>query len=222
MTTADRRYQAIIFDMDGLLVDSETVWEEAENEVLMMHGVVPDPAVRSELVGLRNDVFLSRMRDIYRIDATVQVLHDEVISRMLALIPRTVKPQPGAREILRYVADNRIPTAVASNSPSSIVEATIASQGWGDILRVRCSADLVPHGKPAPDIYLKVADLLGADPVACLALEDSVNGARAAAAAGMTTFAVPDFSHTSAEAFAEVTPHIFDSLHAVLAVLRRS
>lgn len=216
----DGRFQAIIFDMDGLLVDSETVWEEAENEVLLMHGVVPEPAVRNELVGLRNDIFLARMRDHYGIQATVSQLHDEVISRMLVLIPRMVKPQPGAREILRYVAETGIPTAIASNSPAVIIEATVASQGWSDLLRTRCSADLVPHGKPAPDVYLKAAEMLGVNPGACLALEDSANGARAAVAAGMTTFAVPDFSHTTAEAFAEVTPHIFDSLHTVLTYLR--
>ncbi len=214
------QFEAIIFDMDGLLVDSETVWEEAENAALVAHGVTPDPAVRSQLVGLRNDVFLARMIEIYRMDVSIQVLHDDVIGRMLQLIPRIVKPQPGAREILRYVAENGIRTAIASNSPTVIVEATVKSQGWESIFTTRCSADLVQHGKPAPDIYLKVADLLGVSPAACLALEDSANGARAAVAAGMTTFAVPDFSHTQLEAFEGVTPHVYESLHSVLAFLR--
>ena len=77
------QFEAIIFDMDGLLVDSETVWEEAENAALVAHGVTPDPAVRSQLVGLRNDVFLARMIEIYRMDVSIQVLHDDVIGRML-------------------------------------------------------------------------------------------------------------------------------------------
>jgi beta-phosphoglucomutase-like phosphatase (HAD superfamily) len=101
----------------------------------------------------------------------------------------------------------------------SIIEAVIDSQGWHTLIPQRCSAEGVARGKPAPDVYLLAAQTLKLAPGDCLALEDSVNGARAAVAAGMTCFAVPDPSHVAASAFAGVTPHIFDNLDSVLAHL---
>jgi beta-phosphoglucomutase-like phosphatase (HAD superfamily) len=85
---------------------------------------------------------------------------------------------------------------------------------------VRCSGDDEIQGKPAPYVYLSAARRLGVDPSDCVALEDSPNGSRAAVAAGMTCFAVPDRSHTGPEAFETITPYVFDDLHAVLKALR--
>lgn len=209
-------HQAIIFDMDGLLVDTEPVWEEAETATLSAYNVVVEPAVRSRLIGLRNDEFLGSIREIYNIKASLQTLHDEVLERMMDLIPRKAKPMPGVSEILTYVAELDLPTAIASSSPKVVIEAVVTTHGWEEFLPVRCSAEHLPKGKPAPDVYLEAAKALNISPTVCLALEDSPNGARAAIAAGMTCFAVPDRSHTHLEAFQGVTDHVFDSLHAVL------
>ncbi|MBL8161069.1 MAG: HAD-IA family hydrolase [Anaerolineae bacterium] len=213
-------FKAIIFDMDGLLVDSEVIWQEAEDSVLAMHNVRPAPEVRAQLLGLRNDEFMRRLREIYNIDASQETLEREVIARMLRLIPHKVKPQPGAVEMLAYVAELGLPTAIASSSPNIIIETVVKTQGWRDVLPVRCSAEHLPHGKPAPDVYLKAAEALGVDPLDCLALEDSANGARAAVAAGMTCYAVPESTHSHPERFAGITPHVFRSLHEVMAVLQ--
>lgn len=215
-------FKAIIFDMDGLLVDSEPVWEEAENGVLSSYGKIHTPEGRQQLIGLRMDEFLDKMRVIYEIQASAESLYDDVLERMLALIPLRVKPQPGAAEIVEYVAGGSFPAAIASSSPSLIIEAVVKSQGWVDLLPVRCSAQTVARGKPAPDVYLKAADLLGIAPADCLALEDSPNGARAAVAAGMTCYAVPDPSHSGPAAFAGITENVFENLHAVLAQLKQN
>ncbi len=215
-----QRYEAIIFDMDGLLVDSEVIWEEAEMALMSSRGHQFGPEDRSEIVGLRVDEFLDHLRVQYQMPETLEVLIEELNNRMLALIPIKVTPHPGAEELLDYVVRNQILRAIASNSPMSIIDQTVSAQGWNDIFQVRCSGDDEAQGKPAPDVYLTAARRLGVDPSRCLALEDSVNGARAVVAAGMTCFAVPDRSHSDASKFAEITPYVFSDLHAVLAYLQ--
>jgi HAD superfamily hydrolase (TIGR01509 family) len=215
-------FDAIIFDMDGLLVDTESVWEEAERAMLSGYNVVLEPAVRAQLIGLRNDVFIAKLKDMYNLANTLEALQQDVVDRMLALIPVKAKPMPGAVEIIQYAIDEGIPVAIASSSPSAIIEAVVSSQAWGTSIPVRCSAEFLLAGKPEPHVYLEAAKTLGVAPMNCLALEDSPIGARAAVAAGMTCYAVPDLSHTRVEAFAGVTEHVFDSLHQVLERLRQA
>jgi mannitol-1-/sugar-/sorbitol-6-/2-deoxyglucose-6-phosphatase len=211
---------AVIFDMDGLLVDSESVWHIAEKEMIESRGHIYTDEARAQIVGLRMDEFIVKLHAIYQFEDELAALHDQLLTRMLELIPERVNPQPGARELIDYIVEHNIPTAIASSSAMSIIEATIKAQGWEEVFAVRCSAEHEAHGKPAPDVYLTAARRLNIDPAECLALEDSPNGARAAVAAGMTCYAVPDSTHTSIHSFDGITPHIYKSLHEVLAVLR--
>ncbi len=212
--------RAIIFDMDGLLVDSEDTWEMAENTVLAVRGRRYSPGERHKLLGLRVDEFLARWIEQFQLDDAPDVLRRELIAEVLKLVPHHPRPQPGAPEILAYVAQRRLPRAIASASPPEVIEAIVSGQGWQETLPLRVSADSVPRGKPAPDVYLEAARQLGVAPADCLALEDSPNGARAAVAAGMVCFAVPDLAHTDQRAFHGITRHVFDSLHDVLARLQ--
>jgi HAD superfamily hydrolase (TIGR01509 family) len=212
--------KAIIFDMDGLLVDSEVIWAEAENRLLGARGKGYNETItRDEFIGLRIDEFLDRFCEAFNIDESHESLYDELVNDMLQLVPDKVIPKPGAREILDYVRLHNIPCAIASSSPQSIIEAIVETQGWSDFVQVRISAESVGQGKPAPDVYLEAARRLGFKPADCLALEDSPNGARAAIAAGMTCYAVPDLFHSPVTAFDGITPYVFDSLHTVLAQL---
>jgi mannitol-1-/sugar-/sorbitol-6-/2-deoxyglucose-6-phosphatase len=214
--TGHPHFDAIIFDMDGLLADTEPVWEEAETEMLSGYNIEMESEVRMQLVGLRNDVFLTRLIEHYGIPASLDTLQEDLINRMLKLIPVKAKPMAGALEIIHYALEHGIPTAIASSSPGVIIEAVVTSQGWGDFIPIRRSAEYLPAGKPEPHVYLEAAKALGVEPQKCLALEDSPTGAKAAVAAGMTCYAVPDLSHTRIGAFAGVTDHLFDSLHQVL------
>lgn len=211
-----RFFKAIIFDMDGLLVNSEIVWHEAETELIEGRGHTYTQEARELIIGLRVDEFLAKLRDHYQLSETVDELVAELNGRMLELIPIKVDPMPGAAEIVQYVVENNIPRAIASNSSKAIIDTTLESQRWGEIFQVRCTADDEKMGKPAPDVYLTAARRLGFDPSECLVLEDSVNGAGGAVAAGMTCFAVPDVSHSTKEKFSQITPYVFDSLHEVL------
>ena len=211
---------AVIFDMDGLLVDSETVWHIAETDLIASFGYEYTDEVRANIIGMRIDEFMVYLRDHYQLEPSVHELSKMLVDDMLRLIPTEVKPQPGAKEVIDYVQERGWPLAIASSSPVSIIDATVKAQGWTDVFKVRHSAENEAFGKPAPDVYLTAARSLGVDPANCLALEDSPNGARAAVKAGMVCYAVPDVSHSAKSAFKDITPHVFDSLYDVLDALR--
>jgi HAD superfamily hydrolase (TIGR01509 family) len=215
----NRPLRAVIFDMDGLLVDSGPAWLQAETALIEARGFPFNLAVRQQIVGLRLVEIVARFREFYHLRDSVKALAAELQARMLALIPQLVTPQPGASALLAYLAAHNIPCALASSSPLAIIDATLHHQGWLHYFSIRCSGADEAKGKPAPDVYLRATERLGVAPADCLALEDSLTGARAAAAAGMVCGVVPDHSHTRPEAFTVVTAHIFESLHAVLAAL---
>jgi HAD superfamily hydrolase (TIGR01509 family) len=213
-------FDAIIFDMDGLLVDSETVWYDAEDAFIQSFGYEYSEDVREAIIGLRMDEFIEKLKDHYGLPGSVAELVADLNERVFSLIATDDKAQPGAVELIDYVVSSGIPYAIASSSPMEVIHATLDSQRWTEHFTIRCSADDDAKGKPAPDVYLRTAEILGVRPERCLALEDSPNGARAAVAAGMTCYAVPDPSHSKPEAFAEITPHVYPSLHAVLEHLK--
>lgn len=212
-------FDAIVFDMDGLLVDSEPVWQTAEHAVVEGHGVAADAAFHQQITGVGILEWAQATRAHYGLAAPPEQLQRELLDGMLRLIPERVRAQPGAREVLAFVGERALPRAIASSSHLSLIQATLAAMGWGEVFPIRCSAEEVPRGKPAPDVYLLAAERLGVDPTRCLALEDSPTGARAARAAGMTCWAVPDPAHTTARAFDGITPHVFADLKELLRAL---
>lgn len=211
--------KAVIFDMDGLLVDSEPVWHLMETQMVEAYGFTVNADAQRHLVGLRMDAYWSAMREIYPFTHDVTVLVDEAINRMNALIPTHVTPRAGAVELLNLLAAHNVPCAIASSSAVAIINTVVTSQKWEHYFITLASGDEVTSGKPSPDVYLEAARRLGVDPADCLTLEDSPNGARAAVAANMVCYAIPDTSHTSAEKFADITPHVYNSLHDVIALL---
>jgi HAD superfamily hydrolase (TIGR01509 family) len=213
------KFAAIIFDMDGTLVDSEVVWRDAEIAFFRTLGIEYTDEVRQQIIGLRLDEMFTRLKAHYGLPQSVAELEAGMEAVMLPLIPKEVVPKPGARELIDYAAHLGIPYCIASSSPMSIIKAVVESQGWTTLIPHLYTADAVPLGKPAPDVYLYAARSLGVEPAACLALEDSPNGARAAVAAGMTCYAVPDFHSDPAELRA-ITPHVFADLQQVLAALQ--
>lgn len=213
------QFKGIIFDMDGTLVDSEVIWHVAESELFSARNIPYTDEIRQNIIGMRIDEMFIRLVDLLNLEETPEALEADLIARMLEKIPTMVKPKSGAQAIIEWAAAQNVPYCIASSSPLSIIKSTVNAQGWNELIPHLYTADDVPKGKPAPDVYLYAAEKLSVKPSDCLALEDSPNGAKSAIAAGMTCYVVPD-SHSKPEAFADITPHVYSSLDDVLIQLK--
>lgn len=186
------RPTAVIFDMDGVLVDSEPLWHEAEIAAFGAVGVRLTEADCLETTGLRVDAVAEHWfaRRPWTGPSPREVAAD-VVARMARLLGAESEAKPGAVEAVRHLA-GKVPLAVASSSPEVLIEAVLARLDVRDAFQVVRSAEHEPFGKPHPGVYLTTAAALGIDPAWCLAIEDSGNGIRSAHAAGMRVVAVPD------------------------------
>jgi HAD superfamily hydrolase (TIGR01509 family) len=188
--SARRALQAVLFDMDGLLIDSEPLWFEVESEVMAHLGGQWGPADQNALVGGS----LERSVD-YLLDRATRPARREEVARWLVdgltalLRERGVPVLPGARELLAEVTDAGMRCALVTSSERQIMEVVIPKIGMNFGATV-CAED-VREPKPAPEPYLRAAELLGVEPASCVALEDSPNGVAAAEAAGCLVVAVP-------------------------------
>lgn len=210
-------FSALIFDMDGLLVDSEPVWHEVEVDLIESHGYTYSDEVRNIGIGMRVDEFAAILQQHYpRLGDSAAAIESAITERLLALPPERIKARPGADEIVRYAAKRDIPRAIASSSSQIVIEHFVRLMDWAELIPNRYSAQFMARGKPAPDIYLHAAQQLGLAPQRCLALEDSRAGTKAALAAGMTCFTVPDLSHSTLEEFADINDQVFTDLFAVV------
>lgn len=207
--------RAIVFDMDGVLVDSEPLWHTAEIELFGAVGVPLTVADCLQTTGLRIDEVVRR-RHAERPWTTPSCddLARSIVARVVALVGARGTPMAGAVEAVRFARARVDQLALASSSPRALIDAVLARLGVRDAFDVVHSAEGEAHGKPAPDVYLTTARMLGVDPAACAAIEDSANGLRAALAAGMRAIAVPD-PHG-----AVVDPAVLARAHVVLTSLR--
>lgn len=210
-------FSALIFDMDGLLVDSEPVWHEVEVDLIESCGYTYSDEVRNMGIGMRVDEFAAILQQHYpKLGDSAAAIESAITERLLSLPPERIKARPGADEIVRFAAARRIPRAIASSSSQIVIEHFVHLMGWAGLIPNRYSAQFMVRGKPAPDIYLHAAQQLGLAPQTCLALEDSRAGTLAARAAGMTCFTVPDLSHSSLQDFAAVNENVYGDLFEVL------
>jgi HAD superfamily hydrolase (TIGR01509 family) len=191
---------AVIFDLDGLLADTEPVWSESARLLLERRGRTYDPRSKSLLMG-RHPLEVARWTvDRYGLDDAPDALLAERLQILLALYTATPpRPLPGARELVTALQGEGVPMAVASGSPSEVVEAVLQQLDLRGPLAVVVGSDAVLHGKPAPDVFLLAAERLGVDAEACVVLEDSPAGVKAALAAGMACVAVPSPGVTDAD-----------------------
>jgi mannitol-1-/sugar-/sorbitol-6-/2-deoxyglucose-6-phosphatase len=184
---------AVIFDMDGLLIDSEPLWRIAEVEALAAVGVSITEEDALETTGLRTDEVVELWHGRYPWAAPPKKeIEARIISRLIALVRERGEPMAGAKETLEAFSAAGYPLAIASSSASEIIAAVLETLGIGGYFRVTQSAEHEPFGKPHPGVYIEAARALGVEPRTCLAFEDSPNGVIAAKAARMTCVAVPD------------------------------
>ena len=188
-----RQILAAIFDMDGLLVDSEPLWDQAELDVIASLGV--DISRRHELpdtLGLRIDMVV----DLWFAQQpwngpSRQEVTESIITRAIALVEETKPLLPGVREAVALCKSQGIKVGLASASPLHMLEKVLTMFDLRDDFDALASAEKLPYSKPHPQVYLDCAAKLGIDPLNCVALEDSVNGMIASKAARMRSIVVP-------------------------------
>lgn len=182
---------AVIFDLDGVLLDSEPRWNAAKEALVRDAGGRWRGDAPTVMMGMSSSEWSAYLHDALGVAMDPNVISRDVVRRMEEGYVRDLPLLPGAREAVRSLAD-RWPLGLASSSNSEIIDVVLELAGFGDAFRVTVSSEQVAHGKPAPDVYLEAARRLDVRPECCIAIEDSSNGLRAGAAAHMAVIAVPN------------------------------
>ncbi|MCB1216819.1 hexitol phosphatase HxpB [bacterium] len=187
------RMQAVIFDMDGLLIDSEPFWRDAEVAVLNPLGVPITHDDCAQFAGLRIREVVANWRELYPWDGeSTDSVADRIQQQLCDSIRERGQLLPGAKELVRELHGRDYPLAIATSSAPDVVDAVMAVSGLRDCFRVIASASAEQYGKPHPAVYLTAARQLGMEPQHCLVFEDALLGIIAAKAARMTVVAVPE------------------------------
>ena len=182
--------KAVVFDLDGVLVDSEPVWEQVRRGLVAERGGHWAPDAQRRIMGMSTPEWARYLSDDLGVGLPPEQVAREVIDRMAARYRQHVPLMAGAADAVHRMAA-RWPLAVASSAPATLIETVLRSAGLRPCFSVVLSTEQVARGKPAPDIYLAVAAALGFPPGDCAAVEDSANGLRSAAAAGLRVIAIP-------------------------------
>jgi HAD superfamily hydrolase (TIGR01509 family) len=182
--------EAVVFDLDGVIIDSEESWEEVRRAYAAEHGRQFLPDSQERMMGMSTGEWSRHLAVDVGIGVPPEQVATDVLDRMAVRYRSALPLVPGAVEAVRRVAD-RFPLALASSSARILIDQVLESAGLTDAFRVTLSTEEVARGKPFPDVYLEAAKRLGLRPAVCAAVEDSSNGLRSAAAAGMTVIAVP-------------------------------
>jgi mannitol-1-/sugar-/sorbitol-6-/2-deoxyglucose-6-phosphatase len=184
---------SVIFDMDGLLIDSEPLWRRAEIESFASVGLGLTPDMCRQTMGLRSEEVVRYWFDrLPWTGASLKEVETFIINQLSRLIRNDAKPMPGVIELIARLQRAGVAMAIASSSPLFIIETVADSLGLRKAVRTLRSAEGQTYGKPHPGVFIDTAKDLGRDPNSCLVFEDSINGVIAGKAAGMTTIAVPE------------------------------
>lgn len=188
------QFDAVLFDMDGVLVDSEPLWKIAMEEVFSGLGSKLTKTDFQKTVGMRIDQVITYWKNIEGWEQQVQSIEYEIIDRMIQLVSENGQPLPGVQDTVIHL--NKIKSVgLASSSPKKLIDSVLNKTQLHSYFHGVFSAELEPFGKPHPAVYLTAANQLGVQPNRCLVIEDSLNGIISAKAANMTVICIPEKTH---------------------------
>jgi HAD superfamily hydrolase (TIGR01509 family) len=182
---------AIVFDLDGVLLDSEQAWDRARRDLVAETGGTWTETATRDMMGMSSLEWPVYVRDRLGVPMTAEEINADVVRRMIEGYRERLPLLPGAREAVERMAAVA-PLGLASSSNREVIDEVLRAMGVADRFAATVSSEEVGRGKPAPDVWLEAARRLGVDPRACVAIEDSENGIRSAHAAGMRVFAIPN------------------------------
>jgi HAD superfamily hydrolase (TIGR01509 family) len=182
---------AVVFDLDGVLVDSEQVWDAAREELVRKTGGRWHQGATADMMGMSSPEWSRYLRDELGVPLPAGDINAAVVARVEQAYRRRLPLLPGARAAVARLAA-RWPLGLASSSNREIIEMVLEEAGMTALFEAAVSSEEVARGKPAPDVYLEAAARLGVAPQQAAAIEDSANGLRAARAAGMRVIAIPN------------------------------
>jgi HAD superfamily hydrolase (TIGR01509 family) len=193
---------AVVFDLDGVLVDSEQVWDEVREALARESGGHWHENAQRDMMGMSSPEWSRYMHDRIGLPESPEEINRLVVERMLGRYAAGPPWLPGAVETVRRLAADFV-LGLASSSNREIIDSVLEGGGIAGCFRATVSSEEVAAGKPAPDVYVEVARRLGVDPHECTAIEDSHNGIRSAKAAGMRCVAIPNAQYPPGDAVAE-------------------
>ena len=182
---------AVVFDLDGVLIDSEQVWDAAREDLVRERGGTWNERATTDMMGMSSKEWSSYMNDRLDVPMTPAEINDDVVRRVASTYEHGLPLLPHALETVRELAA-RWPLGLASSSNRPTIDLVLEQAGVRACFAAVVSSEEVANGKPAPDVYLAAARELDVDPKDCAAIEDSTNGIKSAVAAGMRTIAVPN------------------------------
>ena len=183
--------EAVIFDMDGVIVESEALWDAAREDLVKETGGRWGAGAQEAMMGMASHEWSVFVRDELQVPMSAEDISRDVVGRLEALYREDLPLIEGAAEAVR-AASELWPVAIASSSNRELIDLIAELAGIADVLTTTVSSEEAGRGKPAPDVFLMAAEQLGVDPENCVVIEDSANGIRAGVAAGMKVIAVPN------------------------------
>ncbi|HET9287296.1 MAG TPA: HAD family phosphatase [Gaiella sp.] len=212
---------AVVFDMDGVLVDTEHLWDEVREELTEEWGGRYTPEAQEAMMGMSSPEWSRYLHEVVGLREPPEVINEEVVRRMLARYETELPVVPGAVEAVHRLSSAGLRLALASSSNRELIDAVLRRLDLTSYFELTVSSEEVERGKPAPDVYLEVARRLGVEPSRCAAVEDSASGIRAAHAAGLHVVAYPNRHYPPAEDVLALADAVVESLAAVHADLGR-
>jgi HAD superfamily hydrolase (TIGR01509 family) len=202
---------AVIFDLDGVLLDSEQLWDQAREQLAKERGGRWHEHAQRDMMGMSSLEWSRYMRDVIGLPEPPEKISREVVQRMMELYRERLPAVPGAREAVERLAA-RWPLGLASSSNRELIDLALELLGVAHLFKATVSSEEVARGKPAPDVYFEAARRVGVDPTRAAAIEDSENGIRAAKAAGMRVIAIPNRHFPPTEEARAQADLVLDSL----------